>query len=93
MNYPKISIILPVFNAKKHIKKCIETLLNQTLQEIEIIAVLDCPTDGTAEIILEYAKKDKRIIIVQNKHNLHIGESRNIGLLHARGEYIGFSVH
>lgn len=90
---PKISIILPVFNAKKHIEKCIDTLLNQTLQEIEIIVILDCPTDGTEQIILKYAEKDKRIRVIQNTQNVHIGECRNIGIKEARGEYIGFSDH
>jgi len=90
---PKISIILPVFNAKKHIEKCIDTLLNQTLQEIEIIVILDCPTDRTEQIILKYAEKDKRIRVIENTKNLHIGESRNVGIREARGEYIGFSDH
>ena len=90
---PKISIILPVFNSKTRISQCLETLINQTLHDIEIVVVLDCPNDGTDKIVLNYAKKDKRIIVIQNKEQMHIGNSRNIGLQSAHGEYIGFSDH
>ena len=54
---------------------------------------MDCPTDGTDKIVEEYARKDDRIVIVRNEHNLHISGSRNEGLKVARGEYIGFSDH
>lgn len=90
---PKVSIIVPVYNAGDRFIKCLETLVNQTLQEIEIILVLDCPTDGSDNIAKQYAANDKRIIIIENETNLHIGESRNVGLKIAKGEYIGFSDH
>lgn len=91
--FPKVSIIVPVYNAGERFMKCMDTLVNQTLHELEIILVLDCPTDGTDEVAKEYASKDDRIVIVENKTNLHIGNSRNEGLKIARGEYIGFSDH
>ncbi len=90
---PEVSIIVPVYNAGEYFYKCLETLVNQTLREIEIILVLDCPTDGTDRIAREYAAKDSRIIILENETNLHIGQTRNRGLEIARGEYIGFSDH
>ena len=90
---PLVSIILPVFNAGAHLRPCMDTLLNQTLHEIEIICILDCPTDGSDKIIEEYATKDNRVIVIRNEQNLSIGESRNVGLRAARGEYIGFSDH
>ena len=89
----KVSIIIPIYNAKNYICRCLDTLLNQTLKEIEDICVLDCPTDGTDTIVDEYAMRDHRIKIVKNDRNLHVAESRNIGLRIARGEYIGFSDH
>lgn len=89
----KVSIVVPVYNAGDRIYKCLDTLVNQTLREIEIICVLDCPTDGTDKIVEEYARMDDRIVIVRNEHNLHISGSRNEGLKVARGEYIGFSDH
>ena len=88
---PIVSIILPIYNAEARIGKCLETLLNQTLHNIEIIAVLDCPTDKTADIVRKYAAKDERIVVVENEKNLHIGECRNVGLRYAKGKYIGFS--
>lgn len=90
---PKVSIIVPVFNAGELLCKCLDTLVNQTLKDIEIILVLDCPTDGSDRIAKKYAAKDERIIILENETNLHIGKSRNRGLEIARGEYIGFSDH
>jgi len=63
------------------------------LKDIEIICVLDKPTDGSIEIVREYATFDNRIVVVENIHNEHIAESRNKGLLIAKGEYIGFSDH
>ena len=89
----KISIIIPIYNAKEYISRCLDSLLNQTLNEIEIICVLDCPTDGTDRIVEDYAKKDARIVILHNERNMHVAESRNRGLEIARGEYIGFHDH
>lgn len=90
---PIISIVLPVYNAGEYLRPCLDTLVNQTLKEIEIVCVLDCPTDGSDKVVEEYAANDSRIIIIRNEHNLHIGESRNVGMRVARGEYIGFSDH
>ena len=90
---PLVSIIMPVYNAGQYFKPCIESILNQTLKDIELILVLDKPTDGTDRLAYEYAKLDNRIIILQNEENLHIGLSRNQGLAIAKGKYIAFSDH
>ncbi len=90
---PQISIIVPVYNAGVHFSKCLDSLTNQTLREVEIILVLDCPTDGSDKVAKAYAEKDSRIKIVQNETNLHIGLSRNEGLQHANGKYIAFFDH
>ena len=90
---PKVSIIVPIYNAGKFLEKCLDTLVNQTLKDIEIILVLDCTTDGSDRIAREYAEKDPRIRLIVNEQNLNIGLSRNEGLKIARGEYIGFSDH
>ena len=89
----KVSVIVPIYNAGDRIYKCLDTLVNQTLKEIEIICVLDCPTDDTDKVVEEYAKKDSRIVVVRNEHNLHVSGSRNAGMKVARGEYVGFSDH
>jgi len=90
---PKVSIIVPIHNAGERLNACLDTLINQTLRSIEIILVLDCPTDGSDVIAKQYADKDKRIIILENDTNLHIGYSRNRGIEVATGEFIGFSDH
>ncbi len=90
---PKVSIIVPIYNAGKYLEKCLDTLVHQTLEDIEIILVVDCPTDGSDQVARDYAQKDSRIRLIFNEHNLNIGLSRNEGLKIARGEYIGFSDH
>lgn len=93
MNDIKVSIVVPIYNAGEYLYKCIDSLIGQTLKEIEIILVLDCPTDGSDKVAKEYAAKDSRIKIIENSENLHIGCSRNEGLRVAKGDFIGFSDH
>ena len=83
----KISIIIPVYNCEKYITKCIESLLNQTFKDLEIIIVNDGSTDNSEKIIKNY--KDPRIKLI-NKKNGGQSSARNIGLDTAYGEYIGF---
>lgn len=90
MNQPKISIIIPVYNPGKYFEKCLESLVNQTLKEIEVIIILDCPTDGSDKVAESFAAGDSRITLLYNVENLHIGLSRNRGLEIAQGKYIGF---
>ncbi len=85
----KISIIIPAYNAERYIKYCLESLINQTYKNLEIIVVNDGSTDSTAEIIKEYQKKDDRIVLVNTK-NHGVSHARNIGIERATGEYIGF---
>ena len=89
----KVSIIVPIYNAGHRLHECLDTLVNQTLREIEIICVLDCPTDGSDKIAEEYAARDSRMNLIYNETNLHVAESRNRGMAAAKGEYIGFSDH
>ncbi len=93
MQNPKVSIIIPIHNASTVLNRCLDTLLKQTLRDIEIICILDCPTDGSDNIVHAYAQQDSRIVVHENKENLHIAECRNIGIALAKGEYIGFSDH
>lgn len=85
----KISVVIPVYNAKDYLHDCIKSLLNQTLKSCEFIFVNDGSTDNSREIIKEYQKKEQRIIIV-DQENKGIGEARNAGINIANGEYIGF---
>lgn len=93
MNIPKVSIIVPVYNAGNRLEKRLHSLVHQTLKEIEIILVLDCPTDGSDRVAEKFASQDERIVIVRNPKNLNVGLSRNEGLKVAKGEYIAFSDH
>lgn len=85
----KVSIIIPVYNVEKYLKKCLDSVLNQTLKEIEIICINDGSTDNSQLILEEYAKKDPRIRVVAQK-NMGSGAARNRAIEHAKGEYIGF---
>lgn len=93
MSQPKISIIVPVHNAGYYFDKCLTSLVTQTLKEVEIILILDCPTDGSDKIAEEFATKDNRIKLIYNEKNLHTGISRNKGIEIAKGKYIGFHDH
>lgn len=90
---PKVSIIVPVHNAGEYLRVCLDSLVAQTLREIEILLILDKPTDGSDKIAEEYAAVDKRIRLVYNTENLHTGLSRNEGIRCANGEYLGFADH
>lgn len=84
-----VSILVPVYNTSKYLEKCMDSLIKQTLREIEIICVNDGSTDNSLEILEEYAKKDPRVIIV-NKPNGGLPSARNAGIDRATGEYLGF---
>lgn len=89
MESKKISIIVPVYNAEKYLRQAIESLINQTLKNIEIILVNDGSIDKSKEICEEYLTKDKRIILI-NKENGGLAEARNSGMKIATGKYIMF---
>ena len=86
---PKISVIIPVYNSEKYLKKCIDSLINQTFKDIEIIFVNDGSTDNSLSILKQYSKIDNRIIILEQK-NKGAGVARNFGMTIAKGEYILF---
>lgn len=86
---PKVSVVIPVYNAEKYLRQCLDSVINQTLQDIEIICVDDGSTDNSLDILQEYAKKDKRIQIIY-QHNQFAGVARNNGMAQAKGEYILF---
>lgn len=85
----KVSIIVPVYNVENYLRQCLDSVLNQTLKEIEVICVNDGSTDNSKQILEAYRKKDSRIKII-NKKNAGQGAARNRGIEYAKGEYIGF---
>ena len=86
---PKLSIIIPVYNAAAYLPQTLESILNQSLKDIELICVDDGSTDNSLQILKEYAAKDSRIQVLQQQ-NLHAGVARNAGLDAATGEYVHF---
>ncbi len=86
---PKVSVIIPVYNAVKYLEKCLDSVLRQTLKEIEIICIDDGSEDSSLKLLKEYADKDDRISVYAQK-NCGLAETRNRGLGKAQGEYIAF---
>ena len=89
MSQPNVSIIVPVYNAEKYLERCIGSLVNQTLENIEIILVDDSSTDSSLEMCRKMAEKDSRIVVL-HKVNEGAGLARNEALKVAKGKYIGF---
>ena len=86
----KVSVIVPAYNASKYLKKCLDSLVNQTLKDIEIIVINDCSTDNTKDILKNYEAKHSNIKVIHNKVNKGIGYNRNLGMKKANGKYISF---
>lgn len=84
-----ISIIVPVYNAEKYLQKCLDSILEQTYQNLEIIIVNDGSTDNSGQICQEYEKKDSRIIYIE-KENGGVSDTRNTGLDRMTGSYVTF---
>ncbi len=87
---PKVSVIIPVYNTEKYLVKCLESVCQQTLKDIEIICVNDCSPDNSLQILQEYAEKDERIKLIDFKENKGVSAARNAGIQEARGEFLGF---
>ena len=84
----KVSVVIPVYNVEKYLRECLDSVVNQTLKDIEIICVNDGSTDSSLDILTEYASKDNRIKIIDKK-NTGYGHSMNVGIDNATGEYLG----
>ena len=88
---PKVSVIIPVYNTEQYLRECLDSVVNQTLKDIEIICVNDGSTDNSGRILEEYAEKDSRIVLINNiKNSGAPGTVKNIGISKAKGEYLSF---
>lgn len=87
---PKISVIMPNYNGEKYIWEAIESILQQTFTDFELIIIDDGSTDHSWDIIQKYAERDTRIVVLKNKTNKHIVYTRNIGITNAKWVYIAF---
>ena len=84
----KLSILIPVYNVSPYLRQCLDSLVGQSLKEIEFICVNDGSTDDSLSILKEYAAKDSRFVII-DKENGGYGKAMNVATSHAQGEYIG----
>ena len=90
MEAPIISIIVPVYNTSSYLDKCLESLVNQTFNNIEIICINDASTDNSLSILQKWSRKDRRVKIIDSPINRKIGAARNLGIKAATGKYLGF---
>jgi len=86
---PVVSVIIPVYNLEHYVRRCLDSVVGQSIEDIEIICVNDGSTDGSLEILKDYGKKDPRIRVI-DQENRGQGFARNAGINMAKGEYIGF---
>lgn len=86
---PLISVVVPVYNVEPYLEKCLNSILNQTMEDIEIICINDGSTDDSLSILQDYAEQDPRIKVI-DQENKGLGATRNVGLSYATGEYVGF---
>lgn len=85
---PKISVVLPVYNGMKYIREAIDSIIEQTMTDWELIIVNDCSTDSTLDIINKYVDCDRRIQVINNATNQRLPRSLNIGFSHAKGDFL-----
>ncbi len=90
MSGEKITIIVPCYNVQYYLARCMDSLLNQTYQDIEITMVEDCSTDDTKRIVQEYEKKHKNVKAIYNKKNGGLGHARNVALRKTKTKYVAF---
>ena len=86
---PMVSIIVPVYNAEQYLRRCVDSILNQEYTDFEVFLVNDGSTDSSGDICEEYGNKDTRVIVIQ-KENTGVSDSRNLALDRARGKYLQF---
>lgn len=85
-----VSVIIPVYNVEKYLRQCLDSVVNQTFKNIEIICINDCSTDNSLQTIKQYRQKDDRIVLIDLKQNGGVGLARNEGIKVAKGKYITF---
>ena len=85
---PLVSVIMPAYNASKYIEQAIESVLGQTMEDLELVIIDDCSTDNTYEKAKRYEEKDNRVLVLRNQKNSGVARTRNVGFEKSRGEYI-----
>lgn len=86
---PKVSVIIPVYNVEQYLSRCLDSVISQNFNDMEIICINDGSKDASLRILEEYAGKDSRIVIIDKK-NAGVSAARNDGIAAAKGEYLAF---
>lgn len=89
LTVPKVSVVIPVYNTSRYLKECLDSILSQTLSDIEVICIDDGSTDDSGSMLDAYAQADSRVRVI-HQHNQGIAASRNTGMQHVRGSYVYF---
>lgn len=87
---PKVSVIIPVYNTEQYLAECLDSVINQSLKEIEVIIINDKSPDNSISVIKDYAKRDNRIVVIDKTVNEGVGKARNDGIQAAKGEFLIF---
>ncbi len=87
---PLVSVVVPVYNAGPWVRDCLLSVLAQTISSIEVLVVLDAPTDGSAEVVADVAATDPRVTVLENAVNVGLATSRNVGLARGTADYVAF---
>jgi glycosyltransferase involved in cell wall biosynthesis len=90
MIVPKISVIIPVYNVEMYLSRCLDSVINQTVKNIEIICVNDCSQNNCCGILKKYKERDSRISIINHEKNRGLSAARNTGMDASRGKYVYF---
>ena len=85
-----VSVIIPIYNTAEYLNQCVASVLAQTYSDLEVFLIDDCSTDGSKDLIDEWARKDKRVQAIHMNENSGVSESRNIGLKSSKGDYVAF---
>lgn len=85
---PKIAVIVPIYGTASLLRKCLDSVLAQTFEELEVICVDDCSKDESAEIVMQYERRDQRVRLIRHQTNLGLGGARNTGLRNARAPFV-----
>lgn len=88
---PKYSVIIPVYKAEKTLQKCVDSFLNQTYENFELILVDDCSPDCSFEMCTQFKEKDSRVVVLHQEQNMGVSAARNLGIQYANGDYILFA--
>ena len=86
----KVSVLVPIYNVEHFLDRCIQSILNQTYKNIEVILVDDCSSDNSLSICYEYAKKDERVKVIKKETHTVVSDVRNLGLENSTGDYVMF---